>query len=195
MKRYIIFVFVASLVVFSCVDDKRDKENLTKQYRQDTLLIVEEYYMKDKLRLLKQMSLDSINNNGYQIHYGENGEIKKWLWFNKNEKYPEIVIYFDSLGNYESFKGTPFLSAGSRENKKVIQVVNPPIINYMLGYREFKDSIIVKQEAYYPGVAMGKGWLVIDEHEFVEGYKYFIYYYFLNDNKRIIDSAFVELLP
>jgi hypothetical protein len=103
------------------------------------------------------------------------------------------VVYYENK-KYIGFKGSPFLYGSQFKGKSVVTMINPPDVKYLMGYRDFKDGIMVSEQAFEPGITDGVATVVLKDHNFEDGHTYFVYYYFMNERGKIQDSAYIELL-
>jgi hypothetical protein len=155
--------------------------------------IIADFYEDGQLVKTKYFSLDSIQY-GPEMEY-KNASIHKWKWFEKNDKYPMVIVKFDSAGEYESFRGTPFLKAVTTPNNKTaVQMVHIPGVRYDFAYRDFLGSKLVREERYEPDTLNGTAWVTLDDHKFETGHEYFVYFYFYKGKIGQKDSAYTELV-
>ena len=144
--------------------------------------------------VLKYYSLDTVAH-GAEIHYGFNDKITKWMWWDKKFKYVQYAVYFDTNQVYQYQKGMPFLNAINAGNDALgVEVVNPPI-NYLVGYRDFKDGNIVRKMLKEPGKTDSTAWITIPNHKFENDHQYIVYFYVVDSNDSILDSISQDLKP
>jgi len=188
-------ILIILIIFLSCKNNEKKKVYESKIYRKGVYLIKEDYYENGVLRFKKHFTLDTVPM-GSEITYYPNSKIAKWKWFGENHKYAYIGVYYDSNGFYNSFKGTPFIQAGKSINGETfVELVNPPNVNYLLGYRDFFNDKVVYQQAYEPGLTDTTSWVTLNNYKYDSTHKYFLYYYFLSTDSLIIDSSYREIVP
>jgi hypothetical protein len=143
----------------------------------------------------KEYSSDSLSN-GEEVHFHANGNIKKWYWYNLGQKYPVCAIYYDNIkSNEKIIGGQPILKITKDVTSWLrIELINPPGIYQMVGVREFSDNKLQWQKAYYPKCSDSTCWVNVGDFKFYKDRNYFVYYYILNNQNKIIDSFSAEML-
>ena len=168
---YLMFI----IILVSCSDKKENRDSVINYYLKKNLLIKEEYsggHIKTKSTMTKDSFL--IND---RMEYYSNGKIKKWFWYNKPNDYPLFIVYYDSLGKYMKYKGTPFIRSGTNsESYVVIEMVNPPNLNIYLTYKDFHNNDLKRQIIYEPLKTDSTLWITLDEHKFNINHSYYIIY-------------------
>jgi len=144
--------------------------------------------------IIKYYSLDTFPD-GPEIHYDLKGKITKWLWYTKGEKYIIYGIYYDGNGKFKTQKGEPFLSAINYDSALAIQTVNPPGVNYLVGYRDFENGKIMNKILKEPGKTDSTSWITVPGHQFKKGHIYMVYFYIADSTGKLIDSLYQELAP
>lgn len=158
---------------------------IKKTFRNDGILLKNASYNRDTIQ------------KGYYIEYYTNGEIYKWFWYDKLNDYPLFGIYFDSLGNYIRYDGTPFIQSGFNKNEeRVIEMVNPPNINFVAIYEDYRisDNKLFRKIVSEPYKTDSTAYSTFEEHKFIEGHKYILKYGICDKNDNIIDSSQIEWL-
>jgi hypothetical protein len=189
MKKYFIYLFL-TFSIYSCSEKEVEMEV------EGNYLVRKIYFEDGSLSKLLHYTRDTVLY-GDAIEYRLDGSISKWYWYDSSSKYPVIYIYYDSLNQYNGFKGKAFIqSLRSKSGSDLyISVIHPPKINYLTRYREFENDNLLLQYTYEPAYENKVGWITLENHTFKKKHKYFLYYYFLDNKKKIIDSSFVELVP
>jgi len=197
MKTTIAIILFISLSGCYFINEDKKEEVVfllpTYEYiKTDTCIIMSKFDSIGNLILTRQLDFDS-TIKGVEKEY-INGKLAKWKWYEKGQKYPRIIIYFDSFENYIGFKGTPFIKEFyTVEGYVASQMVNLPLDNYMIGYREFENGTVRKQVAYIPGIGDGFAWVTLKDHKYKPQNKYYLFFYVLNKENEIIDSLELQL--
>ncbi len=192
MKKLLGF-FICVYWVFNSCTNTNDEKGEKLLYSKDGYIKLLSY-SDGRLKSKKQYSL-SHKPSGYEMLYDSlNGSLIKWKWYDSISRYPKTIIDYER-GKFKSLKGSPFIKAGLNNKETVVEMVNPPNIKYILGYRDFLNQAIVRQEAYEPDKSSTTSWVKLDNHRYENGHKYFIYYYILDSKKNVVDSALTELVP
>ncbi len=188
----------ALLLTQSCVEKHIEGDIERDKYTYeliDSNLIYREYFDNGNLKREKWFRQDTIAE-GVELEFDSvSNQIKRWIWFDTTSRYPLIIVYYDSNGHFNRFRGMPFISSGKYRDGVAIQMVNPLNTKYLMGYRDFYKGNLLEESVYEPGVKGNTSWVTLDSHKFEPNHKYFLYYYFVDSNRMIIDSASVELLP
>jgi hypothetical protein len=196
--KIIIIVLLALFTALSCANNRQDK---TVYRNQNQYLIEDVYNNFGQLKYSKSYNKDTIPN-GAEIFYYPNGKIEKWAWYNaligeeSRKKYAFIFFYFNENGDLDSTNGTPFIRPIITKSGYVaIEMVNPPNVKYIFGYKDFIGDKVVFKQAYEPAVTDSTSWVTLEKHKFEQGHTYKVYYYILNDKGKIKDSMSRELGP
>ena len=200
MKTTLALILFVSILGCDLVKDENTMDSNTVEFllppdeyiKTDTCIILNRFDSTGKLILTRQLDFDSIIK-GVEKEY-INGKIAKWKWYEKGQKYPRIILYFDSLEKYNGFKGTPFIKEFYTEEGYVAsQIVNIPLTNYVIGYREFRKDKVIKEIPYYSVIGDGFAWVTLDDHKYNPESKYFLYFYVINEKNEIMDSLEMQL--
>ena len=193
------FLFASAILLVSC-QAGQEKSNPPTAMKiryavRDNSLIKEEYYANGKLKMKKFFTRDTIAK-GAEIEYYPNGNLSKWKWFDTTSRYMYGAVYYDSNGSYQSFKGTAFIRAGQTpQNLTAVEMINPPNVITLLGYRDFYKEELKRQIAYEPALSDTTSWVTLIQHKHEKGHTYMLYFYFMDNNNKILDSVTTELLP
>lgn len=182
-------LLVSAILIIGCFKER--SENPVKYYSEKNYLLKEEFangiikyksvYTKDTLHIKNK------------IEYYLNGKTKKWSFYNNLSKYPLLIVYYDSLGNYINFKGTPFIRGGINAKEDfVIELANPPNIDVLLVYNDSLKNNLEHQTIYEPFKTDSTLWVTLDKFKYVENHKYFLKCKFYFKNKQV-DSLSTEL--
>jgi len=193
---FIIEVVVSLILTLTSCNEKQNKGKVNVKYSVIGKFILKEvFYDNKKLKSKSTLTLDSIQIHE-QIEYFSNGEIKKWLWYDKLNDYPVFGLYFDSIGKYKKIGGTPFIRAPKIPDGSIaIELVNPPNIKSLLVYRDFFKNKLQRQIIYEPGKTDSTEWVTLDEYKYDSTHKYFLTYIMLDKLNNKIDSVKTELEP
>lgn len=185
-------IFLMILLLSSCTNDEKKKDNLPRYYYKNNFLIKDEFWegnIKTKYVYTKDTSIRN------KIDFFSNGEIEKWSYFNNKSKYPLFISYYDSLGNYSGFKGTPFIKSGTtRKGSVVVEVVNPPNIDVFVTYKDLLENNLQHQITHEPIKTDSSLWITLDEYKYDSKHNYYLIYKFFYKNK-LVDSLSTEILP
>jgi hypothetical protein len=200
MKK-INFVLIIFALIFFVIEGCKFKKNVTARKEHivfeqlgNNFLLRKDFDSLGNLVSKKYFNQDTIAK-GEEIEYHSNGSIYKWKWFDTLNKYAYCAIYYDTNGKFLSYRGTPFISGGKYNEKTYVQLINPPAVNFFVGYREIYKGKILKQQAYEPALTDSTSWVMLSEYKYEKKHSYFIYFYFVDSFNKIIDSASRELLP
>jgi hypothetical protein len=180
-------MFILVMIITAChpnqgISIKSDKYGYTV-YEHDSagILIYTQHYSKDSLPW------------GEKILYYNKGKINKWYWYQKNEKYPEIIITYDFDNTYNSYKGTPYLSSESLGNSHIlVKLVIPPYVSFEITYLAIESGVITRSKKYFPTRTDSISYLTID-HYFEPNKVYYLKTVFFDKYNVPRDSMNIEL--
>jgi len=191
-----IIIFIAFFIIISCNENKGNKKLLHENiYLQDNHLVRKILFDTGETRkVIKYYTLDTFAN-GAEIHYDSLGKIIKWLWFKKGIKYALYGVYFNN-GKYIDKMGNPFVAALNLNNNTLaVEMANPPGVNYLFCYKDFLNNKLIRQVLKEPGKTDSTSWVTVHDHKFIDGHKYMVYYFIVDDKNKLLDSSYQELAP
>ncbi|HRO43823.1 MAG TPA: hypothetical protein PL009_13380 [Flavipsychrobacter sp.] len=184
------------LACYSCGQNSEDKPFVhdTLYQKNDYLIRQVNYDTGSTKKVIKYYSVDTFSD-GAEIHYDRANEIKKWLWFDKNQRYALFGVYYQN-GHYQKRKGIPFFTAlDLNDSTLAIEMANPPNVNYLFSYKEFVKGKLIRFLLKEPGKTDSTSWVTIPDHQFKNGHDYSICFYILNEKQIMLDSVCQELHP
>ena len=191
LKSFLVLSVVVNCV-FSCSDDKTS----TDVVNNNGVIEKSGFDRNGNFTEVKNMDKDSFLL-GERIAYHENGKIKKWYWYrNDKTNVPVYIIYFDSLGVFQDFKGNPFVSAGkTRKNSTVVELVNPPIVKSFSEYRDYYKGQLQRKIIYEPAKTDSTQWMTLDEHKYDSTHVYYVYFAIFDEKNTMLRRDSMQLVP
>lgn len=193
-KFFILITIFFFLISCNSNNDNINKTDISENYLQtDSCIYYFKYDSIGNMVLKRQLDFDSIVY-GVEEEF-INGNLSKWKWFEKGQKFPYMIVYLDNNGNYVGYKGTPFIREFYTEEGYVAsKMVNVPFLSVLVGYKEFKNGAKTQFIPYIPEIAINYAWVRLDEHKYDSTTQYHLCYYILNKNKdSIFDFGFTYL--
>jgi hypothetical protein len=192
MKKILILL---SLCIIGCEsdDDSKSVYQRDRFFTEGRGLVRESYFPDGKLFRRKSYNRDTVAK-GAEIEHYPNGNISEWKWFDTSNRYSYCVLYFDSNGRFDEFKGTPFIRAElTTRGETAVEMIKPPNVKYWVRYRDFYKNKIVKSFSIEPGLTDTTCWATLDMHVPTSGHTYFLIYSFSDSNNVVIDSSIRKL--
>lgn len=187
-------LLLGSLLLSSCVHTASEK-NVNGWRLDNSELYKDSLYQNNNIYFSERFRLDSSAPLGERFYYNRSGGINRWCWYNyalvdKDSdaiKYPQAIVYFDSLGKFEKFKGNPVInSAYSVHYQYVVELINPPSsLNLVAAMIDSFGAKEISKVGYEPNDIDSFSRVVFDI-KFVEGHNYFFNYLILDSNSYVV---------
>lgn len=187
----IVFGLFNLLAFISCKQTNKTKKRANTSFTfKDHILLETSFDSEGKLESVKHFR--NSRQIGAEIEYYGNGKIKKWKWYGPEGKYPWIVIYYDSNGTYDGFKGEAIISAVKfkNSNKIYVEMINPPFVKCIFGCKDYYNNVLVKRNFWDPGTTDSTAWVGLQVDSLQENHKYSVLLYFADSiHHKLIDST------
>ena len=190
------FFFIAAITVASLGCKKKETpHNSTVFYTHNNHLIKKKFDSLGKLLSVQSLTFDSLLD-GPQIFYYNNGQIKKWIWRQKEDSISRCGAYYNLDGKFDTLRGNPFLD--SRKNYprgKSVTILNPPGIKYVLFRQEYYKGKFVQALFYDPELTDSTSHIVMERHndKLIKGHEYILNFFIIDSSYKILSHAEIAM--
>jgi hypothetical protein len=196
IKRRIFYIIIIIFIInFSFLQCKEKRVPLITYYNKDYRIIKE--IRNNNGILISKITLSSDSSPiNETIEYYTSGKIKKWVWYDKPNKYPLFGVYYNENGSLQQIRGTPFIWAPiTSSNKTAVEIVKPPVITTNVVYCDYLNNVLKRKITYEPTVTDSTQWITLDEYKYDSLHKYYLICKFICSKTSKIDSFITELVP
>ncbi len=191
-KNWLILVTI--LLLLGCNENRNKLRNDVSFEEVDGYFVRIERYSNGRMKKKSTLTLDTVPIKE-QIGYYDNGNIKKWIWYNIVDEYPLFGSYYNYNGEFDSIRGNPFIQAPKTLSGKIsLEIVNPPNVYSLVKYLDYFNDTLYRRIVYEPYKTDTSQWVTLDEHIYDSSHKYFIIFYLADKlNRTKEDSITIEL--
>jgi hypothetical protein len=155
--------------------------------------LVKKTYSKTGAIIKVQLFTKDTVPSGAEIDFYNNGVIKHWKYYTDQSRLPRCVVYYDSLGKFDTLIGMPFIDSYRGEDGVIyVKTINPPATKSVLLLDIYKDGKKIDNVAYSPISTDSMGLTAIGQHNevnFRKDAKGFVYYHIIDSNLNILSGA------
>jgi len=123
--------------------------------------IVKKVYNKEGVLLTMQSFTKDTIPNGALIHFYPNGKIKQWTWYSSELKNPFATVLYKNNGMFDTLHGNPFIKSVTSGNDVYVELINPPNVNVIFGFKDFYRDSLMKKVVYQPDLTDSTGWVIL----------------------------------